>query len=60
MFILAGMLRGMKLWSFEKSQKMIEWCIPLLRKVLDNMTVETQLHWGSAIAAVLVCGKFVY
>lgn len=53
----AGMLRGTKLWPFDQAQKLIQWCVPLLKKTLDKMTVETQKHWGSAIATALVRDK---
>ncbi len=51
---ITGIIQGMKLWPFEKFQNIVTWCIPLLQKALDNMTVETQRHWGSCIATALV------
>lgn len=52
--MLAGIMMGIKIWPFDKAQRLIQWCVPLLRKIIDNMTVETQKHWGSAIAIALV------
>lgn len=50
----AGVIQGTKLWPYDKHQKYVKWFTPLLRKALDNMTVETQKNWGSSIATGLV------
>lgn len=52
--VYAGVIQGTKLWPYDKHQKYVKWFTPLLRKALDNMTVETQKNWGSSIATGLV------
>ncbi|XP_065205973.1 proteasome activator complex subunit 4-like isoform X2 [Planococcus citri] len=51
--MLAGIIQGTKLWPYEKSQCVTKWCADLLKKSLDNVTVETQKNWGTAIASAL-------
>ena len=48
--IIAGLVRGCKHWNWEMSQKMWSWLVPVLRKLLGNVTVETIRDWGTCFA----------
>ena len=48
--ILAGLIRGCKHWNWQMSQKMWSWLVPVLRKLLGNVTVETIRDWGTCFA----------
>lgn len=58
--MMSGIIIGSKLWPFDKAQKLIKWYVPLLRQVLDEMPVETQANWGSAIAGTLVRARHIF
>ncbi|XP_077359602.1 proteasome activator complex subunit 4B-like [Festucalex cinctus] len=48
--IAAGLIRGSKLWSFGKVDKLWRILCPLIRTALTIMTVETYTDWGTCIA----------
>ena len=49
--IMAGIMRGMKHWPYEKSRKMYEDHLqPLIRMSLSNITNETFVFWGTCFA----------
>ena len=48
--IIAGLIRGCKHWDWETSQKLWSWLVPVLRKLLGNVTVETIRDWGTCFA----------
>ncbi|KAM9336338.1 proteasome activator complex subunit 4B-like [Symphorus nematophorus] len=48
--ITAGLIRGSKLWSFSKVDRLWKVLCPLIRTALTNITVETYTDWGTCIA----------
>ncbi|XP_037609870.1 proteasome activator complex subunit 4B-like [Sebastes umbrosus] len=48
--ITAGLIRGSKLWSFSKVDRLWQLLCPLIRTALTNITVETYTDWGTCIA----------
>lgn len=48
--IMAGIMRGMKHWTFEMTNNLYEKLKPLIRMALDNITVETDIFWGTCFA----------
>ncbi|XP_028286764.1 proteasome activator complex subunit 4B [Parambassis ranga] len=48
--ITAGLIRGSKLWSFSKVERLWQLLCPLIRTALTNITVETYTDWGTCIA----------
>uniref|UniRef100_A0AAQ5X0G7 Proteasome activator Blm10 mid region domain-containing protein n=1 Tax=Amphiprion ocellaris TaxID=80972 RepID=A0AAQ5X0G7_AMPOC len=48
--ITAGLIRGSKLWSFSKVDRLWQLLCPLIRTALSNITVETYTDWGTCIA----------
>ncbi|XP_033120997.1 proteasome activator complex subunit 4-like [Anneissia japonica] len=44
--IVSGLIRGYKHWSFEKVEKLWEFLVPILRTVLNQMTVDTIRDWN--------------
>ncbi|KAM9831639.1 proteasome activator complex subunit 4B-like [Neosynchiropus ocellatus] len=48
--IIAGLIRGSKLWSFSKVNKLWQILCPLIKTALTNVTVETYTDWGTCIA----------
>ncbi|XP_033974849.1 proteasome activator complex subunit 4B-like [Trematomus bernacchii] len=48
--ITAGLIRGSKLWSFSKVDRLWQLLCPLIRTALNNITVETYTDWGTCIA----------
>jgi proteasome activator subunit 4 len=48
--IVAGILRGAKHWNYEKTAKMYEKIIPLIRAALNSITNETDTFWGTSFA----------
>ncbi|KAM9425985.1 proteasome activator complex subunit 4B [Pholidichthys leucotaenia] len=48
--ITAGLIRGSKLWSFSKVDRLWQLLCPLIRTALSNITVETYKDWGTCIA----------
>lgn len=51
--ILAGMIRGSKHWPFEKVDNLWSWASKVLRKHLNNISVETLDDWGQLFT--LIC-----
>uniref|UniRef100_A0A8D0D6T8 Uncharacterized protein n=1 Tax=Sander lucioperca TaxID=283035 RepID=A0A8D0D6T8_SANLU len=48
--ITAGLIRGSKLWSFSKVDRLWQLLCPLIRTALTNITVESYTDWGTCIA----------
>uniref|UniRef100_A0A8C1GZZ4 Proteasome activator subunit 4b n=1 Tax=Cyprinus carpio TaxID=7962 RepID=A0A8C1GZZ4_CYPCA len=48
--IIAGLVRGSKHWSFSKVEALWKFLIPLMRRALSNITVETYADWGTCVA----------
>uniref|UniRef100_A0A665UKH4 Proteasome activator subunit 4b n=1 Tax=Echeneis naucrates TaxID=173247 RepID=A0A665UKH4_ECHNA len=48
--ITAGLIRGSKLWSFSKVDRLWQLLCPLIRTALTNITEETYTDWGTCIA----------
>uniref|UniRef100_A0A8C1ZNW2 Proteasome activator subunit 4b n=1 Tax=Cyprinus carpio TaxID=7962 RepID=A0A8C1ZNW2_CYPCA len=52
--IIAGLVRGSKHWSFSKVEALWKFLIPLMRRALSNITVETYADWGTCVATACV------
>lgn len=48
--IMAGIMRGMKHWTFDMTNDLYERLKPLIRLALDNITVDTDVFWGTCFA----------
>lgn len=48
--LMSGIMRGMKHWPYDKTSRMYEKLIPLIRSALSNITVETDVFWGTCFA----------
>ncbi|XP_062859085.1 proteasome activator complex subunit 4B isoform X2 [Trichomycterus rosablanca] len=48
--IIAGLVRGSKHWSFTQMESLWQFLIPLMRRALSNITVETYTDWGTCVA----------
>ena len=48
--MIAGLIRGAKHWTWEMTERLWEWLVPLLRKILLHVTVETVGDWGTCMA----------
>ncbi|XP_061787911.1 proteasome activator complex subunit 4B-like [Nerophis lumbriciformis] len=48
--ITAGLIRGSKLWSFSKVDRLWHLLCPLISMALTNITMETFTDWGTCIA----------
>nr|XP_029734187.1 proteasome activator complex subunit 4B isoform X2 [Aedes albopictus] len=48
--IMAGIMRGAKHWPYDKTAKMYQDLVPLVRLALNNVTVDTDLYWGTCFA----------
>jgi len=48
--IIAGLIRGVKHWPWHMTERLWAWLVPLLRKILKHMTVETVRDWGTCMA----------
>lgn len=48
--IMAGIMRGVKHWSYDKTAKIYEDLVPLIRLALNNVTVDTEVYWGTCFA----------
>lgn len=48
--ILTGILRGAKHWDYTRTEGMYAKIIPLVRVILKNITVESELNWGTCFA----------
>lgn len=51
--ILAGMIRGSKHWPFEKVNNLWSWASVVMRKHLNNISVQTLDDWGQLFT--LIC-----
>eukprot|EP00094_Tigriopus_californicus_P000230 TCALIF_00223-PA protein Name:"Similar to psme4 Proteasome activator complex subunit 4 (Xenopus laevis)" AED:0.06 eAED:0.06 QI:66/0.84/0.71/1/0.84/0.85/14/306/1826 len=48
--ILASIIRGAKHWPYDMTEAMWAWVVPLIRKALGKITVETVNDWGTCFA----------
>lgn len=48
--IMAGIMRGMKHWTFDMTDNLYKNLKPMIRLALDNITVETDIFWGTCFA----------
>lgn len=48
--LMAGTMRGMKHWPYDKTVRLYEKMQPLIRSALNNITVETDVFWGTCFA----------
>ncbi|XP_074661309.1 proteasome activator complex subunit 4A-like [Tubulanus polymorphus] len=48
--VLTGLMRGCKHWTYNKVTEMWNWLIPLLRRTLVNLSIESVRDWGTALA----------
>lgn len=48
---VAGLLRGAKLWPYEKQENIRKWLTPILESVFDNLTQETIANWGTCVSS---------
>lgn len=48
--LMGGVLRGMKHWPYAKTVELYERLKPLIRMALNNITVETDVFWGTCFA----------
>jgi proteasome activator subunit 4 len=48
--VMGGIMKGAKHWSYEKTHNMYEKMIPLIHLALLNVTVETDMFWGTCFA----------
>lgn len=52
--IMTGLLRGMKYWSAEKTNKVWVWCVPLIRGCFQNATLEGSHYWRTFLRGICV------
>lgn len=48
--LMAGLMRGLKHWPFDKTERIYGNLKPLIRSALNNITVETDVFWGTCFA----------
>ena len=48
--MIAGLVRGAKHWTWSMTEQLWSWLVPLLRKILERVTVETIGDWGTCMA----------
>jgi len=48
--VISGIIRGAKHWSYEKTVKLYNELIPIIREALNNITSETDMYWGTCFA----------
>lgn len=48
--LMAGIMRGMKHWTFDMTERAYAQLKPLIRLALNNITVETDVLWGTCFA----------
>lgn len=48
--LMAGIMRGMKHWTFDMTNNLYEKLKPLILSALNNITVETDVFWGTCFA----------
>ncbi|XP_068688324.1 proteasome activator complex subunit 4-like isoform X1 [Montipora foliosa] len=51
--IIAASIRGCKHWNYEKVENLWDFLIPLLRKALSAVNVETLEDWGTCMATAV-------
>jgi len=52
--LFAGIIRGSKHWPFHKVSALWQSLVPIIRRALLNMTVETVADWGVCFATASV------
>ena len=45
---MTGIIRGSKHWAFKMTQELWDWLTPLIRSVLDRISIETKPDWFMA------------
>lgn len=48
--IMGGIMRGVKHWPYDKTAKIYVDLVPLIRLALNNVTVDTDVYWGTCFA----------
>lgn len=48
--LMAGLMRGLKHWPYDKTERMYKKLEPLIRLAVENITVETDIFWGTCFA----------
>lgn len=48
--ILAGLMRGAKHWSFDKTEALYQKISPWIKLALNKITVESDVYWGTCFA----------
>lgn len=48
--LMAGIMRGMKHWPYDMTDKLYDKLKPLIRSALNNITVDTDVFWGTCFA----------
>lgn len=48
--LMAGIMRGMKHWPYEMTAVAYEKLTPIIRSALNNITVDTDVFWGTCFA----------
>lgn len=48
--VMAGIMRGAKHWPYDKTAQMYSTLVPLIRLSLNNVTVDTDVYWGTCFA----------
>lgn len=48
--LMAGLMRGLKHWPYDKTERIYGKMQPLIRSALNNITVETDVFWGTCFA----------
>ena len=51
--IVAGMVHGGRLWSYDKLTALWVWLRPLLTNALENVTTDTAKNWGTGMATIV-------
>lgn len=48
--IMSGLIRGSKHWTWEMTENLWTWLVPVMRKLLGKVTVESIRDWGICFA----------
>lgn len=48
--LMAGIMRGMKHWPYDITEQLYEKLKPIIRMALNNITVDTDVFWGTCFA----------
>lgn len=48
--IYGGILKGMKHWPYENTERVYQTLIPITKLILSHITVETDSYWGICFA----------